>query len=129
MRDMQFREIYHPETGLPYGGIQEDNDGKLIEWKSTERQTWTASGYFRVLVEDIVGLTLTKDGIQIAPNVPHAMPHIRLENLHIRGVNYKVEIIGTGNQLKGIEVNGSPVTGNKIPYAKSGVCRVRVWMG
>ncbi|MCD6331750.1 MAG: hypothetical protein J7L89_00600 [Bacteroidales bacterium] len=48
VRDMQFAEIYHPYTGEKYGGIQESN-GELVQWSAANRQTWSATGYIRML--------------------------------------------------------------------------------
>lgn len=44
-RDGNFIEVYHPETGVPYGGLQEDGSGKLGHFGILPRQTWCATGY------------------------------------------------------------------------------------
>ncbi|MCD6346743.1 MAG: hypothetical protein J7L96_04910, partial [Bacteroidales bacterium] len=49
VRDMQFAEIYHPYSGEIYGGIQESN-GKLALWGAANRQTWSATGYIRMIL-------------------------------------------------------------------------------
>jgi len=42
VRDGQFAEIYHPEDGRIYGGIQEGG-GEYLEWHSCSGQTWSAT--------------------------------------------------------------------------------------
>src|SRR5215470_8645170 len=50
-RDKQFVEVYHPDTGLPYGGIQESNSDPFWQpWPVFNRQSWSASGYVRLIL-------------------------------------------------------------------------------
>lgn len=51
----QFAEIYHPETGKVYGGIQ-DAGGKYDEWKSCSCQAWSAAAYLSLVLYGICGL-------------------------------------------------------------------------
>jgi glycogen debranching enzyme len=45
-RDSGFVEVFHPETGLPYGGIQEHYHRFGIEpYEVVPRQSWCASGF------------------------------------------------------------------------------------
>ncbi len=44
VRDGQFAEIYHPEDGRVYGGIQEGG-GEYLEWRSCSGQTWSAAAF------------------------------------------------------------------------------------
>jgi hypothetical protein len=44
-RDSEFIEVYHPETGVPYGGLQEDGTGGISHFGILHRQTWCATGY------------------------------------------------------------------------------------
>jgi hypothetical protein len=57
IRDGQFYEIYHPVTGMPYGGIQEPiRNGKYSRLKSCEHQLWSATGYMSMILNGIGGL-------------------------------------------------------------------------
>ena len=51
IRDGQFAEIYHPEDGRIYGGIQE-GDGRYMEWHSCSWQTWSASALIAMALAD-----------------------------------------------------------------------------
>ncbi len=55
VRDSQFAEIYHPEDGRIYGGLQEGG-GKLLEWRSCAWQTWSAAALLGMVFYGILGL-------------------------------------------------------------------------
>ena len=55
VRDSQFAEIYHPEDGRIYGGVQEGG-GKMLEWHSCSWQTWSASAYLAMVMYGLCGL-------------------------------------------------------------------------
>ncbi len=56
VRDGQFAEIYHPEDGRIYGGIQEGG-GKYIEWNSCCHQSWSASAFLAMVIFGIFSLS------------------------------------------------------------------------
>ena len=59
IRDSEFIEVFHPVTGLPYGGIQEDWRGPGFEmFPALHRQSWCASGYIGMVVYCLFGLKL-----------------------------------------------------------------------
>ncbi len=57
IRDGQFAEIYHPEDGRIYGGIQEGG-GEYLEWHSCVGQTWSASALLAMVLYGLCGLEL-----------------------------------------------------------------------
>ncbi|MBN1622755.1 MAG: hypothetical protein JXN10_07520 [Clostridia bacterium] len=58
IRDGQFYEIYHPITGMPYGGIQEPvRNGEYSRLKSCEHQLWSATGYLSMILNGIAGFS------------------------------------------------------------------------
>ncbi|HPJ20939.1 MAG TPA: hypothetical protein PLP30_06050 [Clostridia bacterium] len=69
VRDGQFYEIYHPVTGMPYGGIQEPvRNGSYSRLKSCEHQLWSATGYMSMIINGIGGLQIN---LEFRPtNVP-----------------------------------------------------------
>ena len=50
VRDGQFAEIYHPEDGRVYGGIQDAGEDGYIEWHSCVWQTWSATAYIAMVI-------------------------------------------------------------------------------
>lgn len=109
-RDKQFREIYHPETGLSYGGLQETNNGKIEEWKSTERQTWSATAYLRMVFNGLFGMHINEKGITFDPFVPYEFENLRLFNIHYRKTILTIYIKGKGSEIKSCLINGKEST-------------------
>lgn len=132
VRDMQFREIYHPITGMPYGGVQEDNTGQLILWKSTERQAWAATGYLRTMVQDIAGLTLTTQGLELHPHVDSAYGRLLLGPLAVRGRQVSIAFRGHGDKIVKATLNGAVVQQWPLAYDKLGAAgqtvKLEVWL-
>lgn len=58
MRGHQFAEIYHPEDGRIYGGIQENGTG-YVEWVSCAWQTWSATAFIALMFASFPGLAAT----------------------------------------------------------------------
>ena len=119
-RDKQCLEIYHPITTLPYGGMQEDNDGKMSLWKSATVQTWTASAYVGMVLTDILGLRIDGDSIAFGPTLIGHFPHLRLQNLCIAAMQIDVEMIGSGKQIESISLNGAIVPEAKLNKLATG---------
>lgn len=90
VRDKQFAEIYHPDTGEIYGGIQEW-DGKYVEWKSEDYQTWSATAYLNMIFEGIVGLNVG-DEITFNPYLPKGIEWVKVKNLTLNNKRYDVDL-------------------------------------
>lgn len=104
-RDGQFTEIYHPVTGLPYGGIQEDyNDSHLILWESVPNTTWGATSYCCLIHKCILGLECKPEGIHFRPHLPKFLSRISLTNIPYRNTLLHVELERTGH--KGFALDG-----------------------
>jgi glycogen debranching enzyme len=68
-RDSQFIEVYHPETGIPYGGLQEDpGTNRIQRFGICHRQSWCASGYIGMVAASILGLAV-KDDRPLSPGL------------------------------------------------------------
>ncbi len=83
-RDVQFTEIYHPLTGLPYGGIQELGDEPRREWASCSRQTWSATGFLRMVLMGLLGMRFEVNGVRFQPMLPPGLDFVCLEGLPYR---------------------------------------------
>ena len=82
VRDGQFAEIYHPEDGRIYGGIQEGG-GEYLEWRSCGRQTWSAAAFLAMVFYGIFGLN--PDGSPGQPFLPEGIRYAKLEGLYAGG--------------------------------------------
>ena len=82
-RDMHFAEIYHPVTGQIYGGLQEDLDQGIVQWKSCERQTWSATAFLSMQYYGVFGLEFSLESVTVKPQLPTGVNHAELKNLQI----------------------------------------------
>ena len=100
VRDGYFSEIYHPDTGERYGGLQEDKKQGIMLWKSEKKQTWSATGYLHMLFSNIVGMNFEKDGIRFNPYIPQNINNIEVDDICVRDCNINIRISGNGRHLK-----------------------------
>lgn len=99
VRDMQFYELYHPFSGQAYGGVQEDNQGKLVVWKSGARQTWAATAYWRIVWMGLLGLKLDDQHFSFQPCLPHRSEPWTLRGLRLRSATFDIRVQGAGTRL------------------------------
>ena len=93
LRDGHFAEIYHPITGEIYGGVQERWGKGITSWDSELKQTWSASGYIRMILFDIIGIDIDENGLNIKPNLINGIENIEIKNLTFRNKLYNIRII------------------------------------
>lgn len=105
IRDQQFGEIYHPLTGQLYGGRQELH-GTITEWHSCNRQTWSATAYLRMVLEDLAGLEFSPEGIHFAPMLGEGLTSLTLTGLSYRKARITLSVSGSGSQIGSFTVNG-----------------------
>ncbi len=129
IRDMQFAEIYHPVTGEQYGGLQE-RDGEIVLWEATNRQTWAATGYLRMMLYGVFGLNKKKDHINFSPCVPKELgSHIQLSNLQYRNMELNISVQGYGTAIKKVYHNGTLKDQAVIPANLTGRQDIAIYMG
>lgn len=110
VRDKDFYELFHPDNGLPYGGIQEDNTGKNILWKSMKGQVWSATAFWRCLWQGWLGMSFNADGLSLKPLgvVPkYGLGAGTLAGMQLRGQTLSVQLKGHGTTLSSATLNGS----------------------
>ncbi len=88
-RDGQFAEIYHPEDGRAYGGIQEGG-GKYLEWRSCVSQTWSASALLYMVLCGMFGLD--GKGRSHRSFLPEGIAFAELSGLTCRGKDVHLKI-------------------------------------
>lgn len=106
VRDGQFYEVLHPVTGLPYGGLQENNSGKIDEWESEPRQVWCATAYFSMILQGVFGMEFSSKGIEFNPLVTKDFENLRLLNVPYRDAVLNLYIKGKGTKIRTFTVNG-----------------------
>ena len=126
-RDSQFAEIYHPISGEIYGGMQESDQG-IREWKSCSRQTWSATGFVRMIFMGLVGMTFEPDSIYFKPLLTERFKHVRLSHLPYRGMFLDIQIEGPGTQIAEFRINEQPVHPPILPATGAGEQRITIRM-
>lgn len=106
VRDGYFSEIYHPDTGERYGGLQEFKKQGNIMWESEKKQTWSATGYLHMMFSDIIGMKFENCGIRFCPYIPNGLDSIESGGLSVMGCNISIKINGNGSKIKKFTVNG-----------------------
>ena len=88
--------------------------------------TGTAAWNYYAIVQQILGIQTSLDGLQIAPVIPTSWKGFKATRKY-RGVTYNIEIerLGTGNAITLI-VDGKKVEGNTVPVALNGTKQISV---
>lgn len=108
-----FYELYNPYTGAVSGGWQ---TGKDIEWESVYRQTWSATGYLRMILKGVLGISYDSNGLHISPNV-QLLQYFKIKKLSKLKYNnsiINVSCEGKGTEIKSIIVNGIEYKGQSV---------------
>ena len=103
LRDAHFAEVYHPDSTLMYGGVQEG--GRRWEWKSCRRQTWSATAYLRMLLFGVLGMHFAQDAITLDPLLPEGLTRVELKGLVWRGRLVNITVEGQGADLTTCEIS------------------------
>jgi hypothetical protein len=104
-RHHEFKEIYHPTTGEPYGGLQVDR-GKVRMWASEPHQTWSATGYLRMIYNDLFGMRFESDALRFEPFVPPRFKELKLTGVAYRGMTLDVTVRNPGARIAGFTLDG-----------------------
>jgi Glycogen debranching enzyme len=127
-RDGQCAEIYHPETGQIYGGLQEAGQGPNgMDWTSCARQSWTASAYLRMLLNGLFGLRFSAEGITFQPYLPVDMNHVHISGLSYHACTLDLTVEGSGGQITEFQRNGIS-TEPFLPVNLQGEQRIQITM-
>lgn len=107
VRDGYFAEIYHPDSGTVYGGVQEDKGEGIRLWESCKKQTWSATGYLRMIFFDLLGMNFEQEGVRFTPYLPEGVSVLEVSDISIRGKKYHICVRGTGHEIQSFMVNGT----------------------
>ena len=98
-----FYEIYNEETGAVDGGWQQGD-----HWGSVYDQTWSATGYIRMILTDLFGMRFTPKGLTLNPDARLLSDFgvERLSNLRYRNGRLDISVSGKGGKVAAVKVNG-----------------------
>jgi glycogen debranching enzyme len=123
VRDGEFRELYHPVSTEPYGGLQERNGDSFHLWPSFRRQSWSATGFVRLVLMGLLGLRFDEWGVQLEPCLPDDINAIELSDLRYRNATLSIRVRGGGAGAWGVELDGRAAPAG-IPCSLSGAHQV-----
>ena len=126
VRDGQFAELYHPITGEMYGGVQE---GMEPIWHSCRRQTWSATGYIRMVLMGLCGMDFSPEGISFQPRMPAGLERLELGEVPYRKQRLNIQIEGTGARVVEFTRNGQRFEQPFLPVSEEGEQRLILRMG
>lgn len=131
LRYMQFAEIYHPETGEIYGGVQEygganpESQKGITLWQSEQYQTWSATAYLRNIFMDLIGMKFCENGIYISPVGSTLVNEISLSNIKYRDAILNISISGNGQAISSFKLNEID-SDNFIPADIKGFNKIKI---
>ena len=99
-----FYEIYNEITGVPDGGWQSD-----YHWGSSVfDQTWSATGFIRMILTDMLGMRFTPEGLTFESDISilNEYGFQEVKDLAYRGGTLNITKSGTGNKLVAVKVDG-----------------------
>jgi glycogen debranching enzyme len=134
-RDSHFAELYHPLTGAIYGGAQERGGQIATDWTSYTRQTWSATGYVRVILMGLLGMRFTPEGVRFQPLLPQGISRAELRSLPYHDMSLEIVVAGpkspgdSGAVVVGCEIDGRAATNAFLPARGSGERRITITLG
>lgn len=118
VRDGNFAEIYHPYSGHIYGGRQERREGEISEWKAVLKQTWSATGFLRLIIMDLFGMDFTAEGLYFNPTPVLEMTEFSIYNIEYRHTILNIFVKGAGRSVDKVIINGEEHSGVFMPDKK-----------
>ncbi len=103
-----FYEIYDSRTGAVNGGWQTKASDRIESWESIHHQTWSATGFLRMVIKGIFGIRATEEGLVMAPDAElmHHFGISRLDNLRFMNIRLHIRRIGNGHKIHRIKIEG-----------------------
>ncbi len=120
----KFWEIYNSQTGVPDGGWQVRR-----AWFAAPNQTWSATGYLRMIYAGLFGMRFQDDGLAFAPALPEGWGDVSLAGVHYRGAVLRVQLHGAGTVVRSFQVDGVERPAHLIPAGLRGEHTVDVVLG
>ena len=102
-RDGQFYEIYHPETGEAYGGLQEKREGEkrvIGDWMSCPHQTWGATAFLSLIYYHVLGADIREGEVVFKPYLPEGVNEIAVKDFKVGETTFDIVVVRGGNWAK-----------------------------
>ncbi|MBQ8382848.1 MAG: hypothetical protein IJX47_06575 [Clostridia bacterium] len=96
VRDGQFYEIYHPDTGEVYGGLQGFGKQDISLWGSCSHQTWSATAYLSCIYYEVIGAKIESGKVTFMPYLPTGVNEATVSGLKIGETTFDIVIVRGG---------------------------------
>lgn len=95
----QFHEIYHPDTGEVYGGLQGSGKNDISLWGSVEHQTWSATGYLSLIYYHILGAEINDGSVSFTPYLPTGVNEATVSGFTVGNTTFEITITRGGDGI------------------------------
>ena len=94
---------------------------------NSSNMLWSLSGALGLVYKGLFGLRYEVDGLTFEPFVPQALRGTRrLTGLRYRQATLDVELIGFGNKIRRITLDGQPLPDARLPASTTGPHAIRI---
>ena len=88
----QFHEVYHPDSGEIYGGLQGSGQNNIGLSRSVEHQNWSATGYLSLIYYHILGATIEEGSVTFAPTLPSGVNQATVNGFVVGNTTFEITI-------------------------------------
>jgi len=106
LRDGWFCQSYDPVSGTPSGGTAATRNNQPINTASRPDQSWSATGYLRMVLMGILGMNFEPDGIRFEPHLPTTLTDVKLNNFRYRKAILDIRIKARGDKISSFSIDG-----------------------
>lgn len=94
---------------------------------NSERQLWSVAGYLSVVYRDLFGMDWTDTGLVLNPMVPSWIQGgLTLSNFTLRDATISIELIGSGDVIAEMTLDGDVLQDRVIPYDLTGEHKITI---
>lgn len=94
---------------------------------NSDRMLWSMAGNLAMVHRVFMGMQFEDDGIKFSPKVPSGYTGKKtLSNFRYRGAVLTIDVMGTGNKIKSITLDGKPLPNAFLPGATTGAHNIRI---
>lgn len=94
---------------------------------NSERQLWSVAGYLSLVYRDFFGMNWTTSGLELNPMVPKLIEGgLNLKNFKLRNAILDISLLGHGDEIEHISLDGEFYSGNVIPYNLTGEHKIEI---
>ncbi len=126
LREGWFYQTYEPIAGMPSGGVAATHNKLPLNTPARAYQSWSATGYIRMVMLGILGMRFAPNGITFQPHLPKSITELTLSNFHYRNGIFNIHITGKGNTVSSINIDEKPAADNLLSADQSGTHAIEI---